>query len=71
MSYKDHDKFVPKFRTIKRATGEELDPSTTFTLVPERDSHAAKAIMAYADSVESEMPGLASDLRQRFGAFVS
>lgn len=66
MGYADKDEFHHKYKTLRRDTGEELDPDTTFTLVPERDPHAVKAIAAYADSVEHELPQLAQELRERF-----
>lgn len=57
--------FYPKYRTIRRDTGEELDPSTTFTLVPSRDPHAVVALRAYVESIESENQTLACDLREQ------
>ena len=60
------DKYFPKFRTIRRSTGDELDPATTFTLLPQKDPHARAALAAYCDSCASEMPGLARMLREHF-----
>lgn len=60
------DEFCPKFRTIRRSTGDELDPSTTFTLLPDKDPAAREALSAYAKFVEDEMPGLARALRSHF-----
>lgn len=67
MSYRDTQAYFPKYRTLRRSTGDELDPNTTFTLVPERDPHAVVALRAYTDSVEHEMPGFAKVLRDHFG----
>jgi hypothetical protein len=61
------DEFYPKYRIIRRSTGDELDPSTTFTLVPSKDQHARVALKAYADSVQDDAPGLARHLRDHFG----
>lgn len=60
------DEYYPKFRVIRRSTGDELDPTTTFTLLPNKDPHARVALKAYADSVGGEMPGLARALANHF-----
>lgn len=60
------DTYFPKFRTIRRSTGDELDPTTTFTLLPGKDHHAAVALRAYVDSVRPTMPGLADALETAF-----
>lgn len=62
----DERGFYHKYRTIRRSNGEELDPETTFTLVPSRDPHAKPAIEAYIASVEKDNPELAEDLRKQF-----
>lgn len=61
------DEYYPKFRTIRRSTGDELDPTTTFTLLPEKDPAARVALGAYCATVEGESPGLAKALRSHFG----
>lgn len=60
------DTYYPKFRVIRRSTGDEIDPATTFTLLPNKDEHAKVALAAYCDSVESDAPGLAKALREHF-----
>jgi hypothetical protein len=64
------DTYFPKFRTIRRSTGDELDPTTTFTLLPGKDIHAAKALRTYVDSVRETMPGLAKALEKAFPVLV-
>lgn len=60
------DEYYPKFRTIRRSTNDELDPKTTFTLLPHKDVHAKAAIAAYCDSCRDEAPGLARMLEETF-----
>lgn len=59
------DEFYPKYRIIDRESGEEIDPSTCFTMVPAHDPHAVEALKVYADSVEEELPGLAGQIREQ------
>lgn len=59
------DEFYPKFKVIRNDTGEEVDPTTCYTLIPARDPNAGPALALYADLVEADMPGLARDLRER------
>lgn len=63
---KDKDTYYPKYIIIRRSNAEILDPTTCFTLVPERDPHAKVALKAYADSCEDDAPGLAAALRAHF-----
>jgi hypothetical protein len=60
------DEYFPKFRTIRRSTGDELDPATTFTLLPLKDPYAKVALQAYSDACRAELPGLASMLEETF-----
>lgn len=60
--------YVPKFRTIRRSNGDELDPTTTFTLLPNKDVHALVALRAYADSIDPQRTGLAPALEEAFPA---
>lgn len=53
-----------KYEVRRRDTGA-LVPEPHFTLVPATDPHAAAALRAYADSVETEVPGLAGAIRQK------
>lgn len=62
MTYKDRDEFYQKFFVTYADTGKEAE-YPWFVLCYARDPHAQKALAAYADSVESELPGLAADLR--------
>ena len=66
MAAPTRDEYFPKFRVIRRSTGDELDPKTTFTLLPHKDPHARKALAAYCDSCEDDLPGLARMLRGEF-----
>lgn len=66
----EKDTYFPKFRTIRRATGDELDPTTTFTLLPNGDPHAMVALRAYADSVDPQRTGLGRALDQAFPGLV-
>lgn len=62
----DHrDEFYPKFIVLRRDTGEEVDPTTCFTLIPADDPAAGAALAAYAHAVEPILPGLARDIRER------
>ncbi len=59
-----------KFRRIERtdgksAPGEKHDGCEYFVLDLTHDVHAKAALLAYADSCESEYPKLAADLRDR------
>lgn len=50
--------------TITKADGSPTDRDAEyFVLRLDKDKHARKAVMAYADSVESENPVFAKDLR--------
>jgi hypothetical protein len=60
------DTYFPKFRTIRRSTGDELDPTTTFTLLPNKDPHALVALRAYADSIDFDRTGLGKALAEVF-----
>lgn len=55
--------YYEKFTVIRNDTGEEVT-EPRFTLIPSHDEHAKAALLAYADSCESENPGLAADLRE-------
>lgn len=59
------DEFYPKFVITRRDTGEEVDPTTCFTLIPADDPAAVVALVTYAALVEDTLPGLARDLRER------
>lgn len=56
------DRLFPKFHITQVATGQPVTDG--FVLVPASDPHARVALQAYADSVRTEQPGLASDLDQ-------
>ena len=60
--------YIPKFRTFRRATGDELDPATTFTLLPNKDRHAVVALRAYAESIDPMRTGLGQALEEAFPA---
>lgn len=60
------DTYFPKFRTIRRSTGDELDPTTTFTLLPGKDPWAKIALATYCSACEQDAPGLAKALREAF-----
>ncbi len=62
MAYSDDDRFFEKYDVRYKETGEPVE-GPLFTLAFARDPHARAALAAYADSVESELPGLAADLR--------
>jgi hypothetical protein len=63
MAYSDDDKFFEKYDVRRKDTGEKVE-GPLFTLAFARDPHARVALAAYADSVESELPQLATDLRK-------
>lgn len=50
-----------KYHVTKVSDGSEV--IGCFVLKPECDKHALTALLAYADSVETENPALADDLR--------
>lgn len=62
MSYNDRDEFYQKFNVTYADDGRQAE-YPWFVLRYARDPHAQKALAAYADSCENEMPGLAADLR--------
>jgi hypothetical protein len=61
MAYSDDDRFFQKFN-VTRVDGKPLE-YPWFVLRYTVDPHARVALAAYANSVEAELPGLASDLR--------
>ncbi|QXV73613.1 hypothetical protein [Rhizobium phage RHph_X2_30] len=51
---------------VERADGQPIDPSRRYSLVLDfsgADPHALVAALAYANSVETENPTLAADIR--------
>jgi hypothetical protein len=61
MAYNDQDGFYQKFNVTKTDGSPVAGP--WFVLCFARDPHARVALRAYADSVETELPKLAADLR--------
>lgn len=51
-----------KYRVTKVSDGSEV--GDCFVLKPVADKHARAALLAYADSVETDNPALAVDLRK-------
>lgn len=62
MAYSDVDTYFDKYNVTRRDSGEPVE-GPLFTLAFGRDPHARKALAAYADSCDYELPGLAADLR--------
>lgn len=69
MTYTDEDKFYTKF-DVTRKDGKPME-GPWFVLAFGRDPHARVALAAYANSVESELPQLAADLRSELAKYES
>jgi len=55
---------------IRKADGTPIDPNADyFVLRLDKDEHARKAALAYADSVETENPVFAADIRAKIGGY--
>ena len=61
------DGLFEKF-TITRNEGQPPFRGEHFVLKPPYDKHARMAMLAYADSCETELPGLAKDIREWIGS---
>lgn len=68
MSYNDTDGFYRKFDVTYAGTKREPE-YPWFVLRFGADPHSRVALAAYADSVESELPKLAADLRTELAKY--
>lgn len=57
-----NDRLFPKFHITRAATGQPV--ADAFVLAPAGDPHARVAVQAYANSLRTQQPGLASDIDQ-------
>lgn len=59
----DPNGYYEKFTVTRNSTGEQITGFRFVLLL--NDEHARRALLAYADSCESENPTLANDLRDQ------